>query len=147
MPGSKTKAHSNRCRALCLALLAAMVLFAAGTAACICDVGARREVAAAFAEIKMASEAPPTEAGAARAGVDKFRPMADFQGAALLYRVADPELKSVRLSGDSGTMLVAYDLETVREGEVVGVNRNQAAEVTLRREGGSWSITDVNVLL
>lgn len=33
-------------------------------------------------------------------------------------------------------MLVAYDLETVREGEVVGVNRNQAAEVTLRREGG-----------
>lgn len=25
----------------------------------------------------------------------------------------------MRLSGDSGTMLVAYDLETVREGEVV----------------------------
>lgn len=44
-------------------------------------------------------------------------------------------------------MLVAYDLETVREGEVVGVSRNQAAEVTLRREGGSWSIADVNVLL
>lgn len=148
LPGSKTKAYSNRCRALCLALLAAMVLFAAGAAACICDVGARREVAPAFAEIKMASEAPSTEAGAARAGVDKFRPMADSQGgAALLYRVADPELKSVRLSGDSGTMLVAYDLETVREGEVVGVNRNQAAEVTLRREGGSWSIADVNVLL
>lgn len=44
-------------------------------------------------------------------------------------------------------MLVAYDLETVRGGRSGGVNRNQAAEVTLRREGGSWSIADVNVLL
>ena len=131
-----------------MALLAAMILSAAGAAACICDVGARREVAPVFAEIKMASEAPPTEAGDARAGVDKFKPMADAQGgAALLYRVANLRLESVRLSGDSGTMLVAYDLETVREGEVVGVNRSQAAEVTLRREGGSWSIADANVLL
>lgn len=131
-----------------MALLAAMVLFAAGAAACICDVGARREVAPAFAEIKMDSEAPPTEAGAARAGVDKFKPMADAQGgAALLYRVANLRLESVRLSGDSGMMLVSYNLETVREGEAVGINRNQGAEVFLERGKGSWSIADANVLL
>ena len=96
----------------------------------------------------MASEAPPTEAGAARAGVDKFKPMADAQGgAALLYRVANLRLESVRLSGDSGMMLVSYNLETVREGEAVGINRNQGAEVFLERGKGSWPIADANVLL
>lgn len=86
--------HSNRRRALCLALLVAMVLFVAGAAACICDVGVRREVAPAFAEIKMASEAAPTEAGAARTGVDIFRPMADSQGA----RLCSTELRTRSLN-------------------------------------------------
>lgn len=129
-------------------LLAALALLVAGAAACICDLSARGEVAPAFAEIKAASEGAPTKDGDVREGVDKFRPMADGQGgAALLYRVANLRLESVRLSGDSGMMLVSYDLETVREGEVVGVNRNQGAEVFLEGGKGSWSIADVNVLL
>ena len=145
---SKTKTRSNKRQIACLMLLVAMVLFAIGAASCICDLAARREVAPAFAVIKTTSEGIPTEDGSVREGVDKFRPMADSQGgAALLYRIANLKLESVRLSGDCGTMLVSYDLEAVREGEVVGVNRNQAAEVLLEREMGSWSIADVDVLL
>ncbi|WP_451916951.1 hypothetical protein [Adlercreutzia rubneri] len=144
----ESKIRSSRCRIVCLVLLVAMAFLVIGAVTCICDLSARGEVASVFAEVKMASEGVPTKDGTIREGVDKFRPLADAQGdAALVYRVVNLKLGSVRLSGDSGMMLVSYDLETVKEGKVVGINRNQAAEVLLGREKGSWSIADVSMLL